>query len=132
MKNVWFIVFCESSNLRFGKLFTRPGFEHCLAFSQGSSSTVMLNYNGSRQVVTEFPCEALELAQAYANDGKKVLCVEFESEEESSKFTPRGLLYCVSMVKCLLGLTGCFALTPYSLYQWLKKSDLNVVELKGR
>lgn len=130
MKNVWYIVFCDSSNLRMARLFTRPKFEHCLAISQGVNGTIMLNYNGTRLVVSEFPCEAHELAAAYAAEGNPTLAVEFEAEPEGADFTSRGLLYCVSMVKCILGLKRCFAFTPYSLYQWLKKSDLNVKELK--
>ena len=127
VRNEWYVVFCESERLGASRPFCKREFGHCYCFSQGSASTVILNYDGFRTVVREHSLSADQFAFGLVDEGARVLKVCFDSDEEESG-TLRGLTYCVSMVKSCLGLRNCFAFTPYALFKWLKKSPLEVYD----
>lgn len=130
MKNVWYVAFCASPSLGVAELFVKPEFGHCYCFSQGLSSTLIVNFDGSRQVIREHSLPAIDLAFGLAEeDGTRVLKVVFEAEELEDPAVSRGLTYCVTVVKSCLGLRNCFSYTPFSLWKWLKNSSVEGLEV---
>jgi hypothetical protein len=125
MKNIWYVCFCPSDRLGIASLFVKPEFGHVYCFSQGSRLTTIINFDGSRVIVKEHSLSALDLAVGLVAEGSQVLQVVFESEEDEPAVS-RGLLYCVSVVKSILGLKNCYAYTPYGLYRWILNSSMKV------
>ena len=130
MKNVWYVAFCASPTLGVASLFVKPEFGHCYCFSQGTSSSIIVNFDGSRQVVKEHSLSAVDLAFGLVEEeGTRVLKVVFEAEELKDPAVSRGLTYCVTVVKSCIGLSGCFSYTPYALWKWLKCSSVEGLEV---
>lgn len=130
MKNVWYVAFCAAPQLGVASLFVREEFGHCYCFSQGLHSTLIINFDGSRQIVKESCLSAVDLAFGLTEEeGTRVLKVVFEATELEDPAVSRGLTYCVTVVKSCIGLSGCFSYTPYALWKWLKRSSVEGLQV---
>lgn len=126
----WFVVFCESEEIRFPiRPFTRPGFRHCFCIADAKAQALVLNYtNYHCDVRMHHSKSASQLAFEFVAAGAKVLQVRTNKQ---NGFVLRGLTYCVTLTKTFMGLRGCYALTPFGLYEWLKRSNLEIVDLNN-
>lgn len=124
----WYVVFCDSDQIGLPfRWFTCQDFRHCFCIAESPTGTLIMNY-------TDFHCEvrmgygqsASEMAFGFVNAGMKVLRV---MTEKRRGFNLRGFVYCVSLTKSFLGLRGCYAITPFGLHRWLKKSNLSIIDL---
>lgn len=116
----WYIVFePRRGEFRFWHLFTRKNFDHVWAYTPLANSSLVICPNPRECLVEEWGLKAEEIAQFLSDDVTAVL--KFKAYYPADKrYTQRGLINCVVLVKCFLGVS-CFSLTPRGLYKQLKK-----------
>lgn len=124
----WFVVFCDSDEIGWPfTMFTRPNFMHCFCIADTKEGAIMMNYIKYHCEVRMFyGIPASRVAFEFVNGGGKVLQVR---TGKKNGFILRGSIYCVTLVKSFLGLRGCFAVSPFGLYEWLKRSNLEIIDL---
>lgn len=125
----WLVVFTSSDKEDLTHAL-RPGFAHCLAigYSPRTGTWVLVNYG-----LSTFSCEAMSWSQCrvtlghYLDRGATVLRVQGEREGVEYPSLRLPVLYCVEVIKHLLGIPGRWILTPYQLYKALLKRGATVV-----
>lgn len=127
----WYVVFTDSETLKYPfKFFTRPGFEHCFCLAETPAGTLIVNYTDFyAEIRFAVGVSASYFACALVNEGCRVLQV---TTDRKVNFYFRGFIYCVNLVKSFLGLRGCYAITPFGLFKWLKESNLLVIDLNEK
>jgi hypothetical protein len=120
----WFVAFYDApvtGPARWWQIFTRHhrGFGHCSAFGYDPATRIWLyvDWTASGLAVYSFDDQTVEtLLCAFAARG-----VILESDVGDARVNLPSLpLYCVSVVKHLIGYKG-FAVTPWQLYRALKR-----------
>ena len=123
----FFVAFSDSEQRGWWTVFTTRGFKHCFAFTELDGKTLEINQlRGSTKFILKDvkPFDyAIDLVD---NQEHKVLMIDCIP---NIYYVFRGPLYCVSLVKSVLGIGG-FSITPYQLYKSLKKQqDIVCVEV---
>ncbi len=118
----WVIAFFDEGRGWWWDIFTRKGFRHCMAFRYLSplNAWVMVDWSSKRLSVEFLPPVAMDACIVGINDAGG-LFLEFDSIDAPPKAIPSFPLYCVSVVKHLLGFRDWKVFTPYQLYCALKK-----------
>ena len=116
----WYVVFePRRGEFHFWHLFTRKKFNHVWAYTPLETGTLIVAFNPHECLLEEWPLKAEEVAQFLSKDVTAVL--KYKANYEAFKrYMPRGIINCVVLVKCLLGV-GEFSLTPLGLYKQLKR-----------
>tara|TARA_R110000823_G_scaffold291580_1_gene409997 strand:- start:192 stop:617 length:426 start_codon:yes stop_codon:yes gene_type:complete len=123
----WVICFCESENIGMWKTFTkkRHGFSHVFAVNYDAKLKL---WKKIEFTTTGFNIEILKGKKA----NELVLfmfmcckCIEYEPANNPI-YVPR-LMYCVSFIKHLCGISKFWLLTPYQLYCELLKRKGKVI-----
>lgn len=130
----WYVVFDDNGNDAFWKYFTRPGMRHCWAYTQWQDGWISINTGRGFIRVNWSSQKDLE-EQGFENmhhwcaaNGKLVIPCRNEARDT---WNPRVMpMTCVSIIKGLFGLRGCFSITPWQLYKYLVKNCLDVLEYK--
>lgn len=125
----WYVIFCDSEDVpRPWRWFTRAGFRHCLCLAESPVGTLVMNYvDGGCEVRLAPSQSAMSMAIDFFNGGEsRVLCVH---TDKAPGIYYRGAVYCVTLTKSFLGIRGCWAVTPFGLHNWLKKSKLLLLDL---
>lgn len=128
MKHEWYVAFVPSERLILSLPFVHDEqFGHVFCFADTSDGVVIQEFDGNRITVRHLAqVSAPSLGFDLVKGGAKVLSVT----STPARVTLGGLLYCVSVVKSCIGLRGCYAITPFGLYQHLKSSpSLEVYDL---
>lgn len=124
----WYVVFCDSEEIEAPfKWFTCEGFRHVFCFAESPSGSLIMNYIDYHcEVRIGYGKSATEMAFGFVDAGCVVLKVK---TQKRPGLCLRGLIYCVPLTKAFLGIRGCWAVTPLGLHNWLKKSNLSVIDL---
>lgn len=123
----WYVVFeSRRGEFRFWHLFTKKNFDHVWAFTPLEYSTLIVVSNPSECLLEEWPVKAEAALQYVSPAATKIL--KFQADYQAFKpYVPRGIINCVVLIKCFLGVRG-FSLTPLGLYKQLKK--LGAIDVK--
>ncbi len=123
----WYVAFSNETSTSMWHWFTKKNFRHCFCMAQAHGGVLIVNYTGYYTEIKFAEGVTVEdFAMQLAQEDHQVLHV-ITSTGGVNKI--RGLTYCVSSVKSCMNIKGCWGLTPYSLYRWLLKSDLEVYNL---
>jgi len=122
----WYVVFMDVPDKYWWRPLLKKGFRHCMCYRKVPNGVFIINFTGGGVDAYFLECESAEwMAKAYKNSGDTVLVGS--EMQKSSRISFGGFIYCVNLVKSVLGLRGCLALTPHGLYKKLKK--LNFMEI---
>ena len=123
----WVICFCESENIGMWKTFTKKhhGFSHVFA----------VHFDGKLKLwkKIEFTTHGFNIEILKGKKANELVlfmlmcckCIEYEPENNPI-YVPR-LMYCVSFIKHLCGISKFWLLTPYQLYCELLKRKGKVI-----
>lgn len=132
----WYVVFEDlGDNNKWWHMFTRPGMRHVWAFARNPEPLhgwTRVDYGRGFCRVDHVTDDELKrrgfdhLAKWCEANNKIVLpCISRITGTDSVSYMP---MNCVAVVKSLLNLHRCRAVTPWQLYKYLVKHRLDVVE----
>lgn len=123
----YYIAFIATESENWWRFFTRKGFGHCYVFTGIGEMTQSVDYlNGNIEITfIDLKADIYAFHLIRRHDAKVLKIKNVISKKQGF----RGLLYCVSLCKAVLGIRNCFAITPYKLYCWLKSSSIDIIDI---
>jgi hypothetical protein len=118
----WIICFCDSPNIGMWKLFTKgkKGFSHVFAIRYDTKNDIWTKYEFSTHGFRFEPYKGKEADILFANMMNYWTCLDVVVEDKPI-YMPR-LMYCVSFVKHIVGISKFWVMSPYQLYCELLKN----------
>lgn len=106
--------------------FTRPRYRHCYLLKRASQGTLVVNPLWDELHIYQTPWPIEECTIAAHLEGNIVRRV---TNRYSPRYTPRGLITCVSVIKAILGINHAKIITPYQLDGYLLKHRMMIEEV---
>ena len=109
-------------------LFTKPGFRHCLIFGYNKKINKWISFDWTK-IGTEITILNNDEYIYVKSEAKKQLGATFiEIKKIQTMYSNWSWIpmYCVSVIKSLIGYKNYFVITPYQLYCALKKDAKEV------
>lgn len=128
----WIICFCDSPNIGMWKLFTkgRKGFSHVFAIRYDTKNDIWTKYEFSTHGFRFESYKGEEADILFANMMNYWTCLDVVVEDKPI-YMPR-LMYCVSFVKHIVGISKFWVMSPYQLYcELLKNGAVPMFEEQG-
>ena len=114
-----FVVFSGETDLKWLKNL-KPGFRHCFAVLETGGRWVIYNPLSNHTEITVIEgASVFELIQIYRDMGCRV--VPWRVRQVCKRTALWGFYTCVEAVKRILGIHAPLALTPWNLFNFLKK-----------
>lgn len=131
------VVFQGSDHRRFWRIFTRRGWRHCFvilpvyypepglaAIKYAQVFEPKMNYLAS-DVIFKAP---RDLVQEALDNGATAVIKYSVDTINLPFYIPRGVISCVSIIKCLLGIQAYFVVTPKQFARWLIRNGGEMVK----
>jgi len=114
-----FVVFSGEIDIKW-LMILKPGFRHCFALLETGSQWIIYNPLCNRTEITVIEgVLVLELMRIYRDMGYRI--VPGKVHKIRKKTASWGLFTCVEAVKRVLGIYAPMVITPWSLFNFLKK-----------
>jgi hypothetical protein len=120
---VWVVAFIDNGPGFWWDVFSRPGFRHCLAFRYMAEidAWALVDW-GSEGFFIEFLPKRFITGLIAGVKQSGGCFLEIEAKKMPPRMLPSFPLYCVSVMKHLIGLKDWRVFTPYQLYCALLKN----------
>ena len=123
----WIIFFTDREDRYWFDMFTRPGFRHCCiaGYVEGLEHWIGFDWGKKGTYMNILSDEDINKIILYTrkNKGRMLEITKPYTMFNNWSWIP---MYCVSVIKSLIGYRNCFVITPYQLYCALKKDAKEV------
>ena len=118
IKADYYFAFGNSDFPHLWDIFTRKGFRHCCAFKWDGFNWLLVDPLGQGLDITilNYTSED-DVPSIFRQAGWTVI----RAKTINDKFIFRGLMTCVTVCKQLVGIKACWVVTPWQLYNYIKK-----------
>jgi len=118
IKADYYFAFGNSDFPHLWDIFTRQGFRHCCAFKWDGFNWLLVDPLGQGLDITilNYTSED-DVPSIFRQAGWTVI----RAKTINDKFIFRGLMTCVTVCKQLVGIKACWVVTPWQLYNYIKK-----------
>ena len=118
LKADYYFAFGNSDFPHLWDIFTRKGFRHCCAFKWDGFNWLLVDPLGQGLDITilNYTSED-DVPSIFRQAGWTVI----RAKTINDKFIFRGLMTCVTVCKQLVGIKACWGVTPWQLYNYIKK-----------
>jgi len=118
IKADYYFAFGNSDFPHLWDIFTRKGFRHCCAFKWNGFNWLLVDPLGQGLDITilNYTSED-DVPSIFRQAGWTVI----RAKTINDKFIFRGLMTCVTVCKQLVGIKACWVVTPWQLYNYIKK-----------
>lgn len=120
LKADYYFAFGDSTFSHLWDIFTRKGFRHCCAFKWDGFNWLLIDPLGQGLDITilNYTNED-DVPSIFKQAGWTVIRVKTIND----KFIFRGLMTCVTVCKQLVGIKACWVVTPWQLYNYIKRRN---------
>lgn len=122
MKRTYYVAFQSSFTWKIWDVFTTKDYRHCWLFMdrEDGPGSVLFEYRRGWMVMEDYVLSAADIIEVLKTCPEQSTVLRMTLDPwERKKYSPSGLITCVSIIKAVLGVTQFWILTPRQLLNHL-------------
>lgn len=130
MKRTYYIAFQSSLTWKLWDVFTTKEYRHCWLFMDlgYESGSVLFEYRRGWMVMEDYVLSAADILEVLKTCPEQTTVLRMALDPwERKKYSPSGLITCVSIIKAVLGVTQFWIMTPRQLLLHLRSLGAETV-----